>query len=389
MAGLTRVPAPDPSFHRRAAAAGVVLVAAILALAIEPWGQPATATTSPSPAAMRSAEPPMSLQRIAGLEALSAIEMRTYEPGLFGDLPSGDGWSLRTDARGTPLALVDRTDDELAVATGPVIDLGPADELGGLVITGPVGATIDVVRLWRFEAGRDPERLEVRMLPPPWPVDHAWAIGLRVPGASPMQIGVWRPGRYRLDLLLGRDESPRAAMLVVGGRDTGSPPRTGTGERAPSLTAPFRDTLLDRLPLAANVWTFGSILSGWARPSAPEGCRLAAIWRMGGAQAGCRPVQSGPTTALGVNLADGQRVTGIALSRMDPASSGVVVDSLISIGGRPGLAALATGGSALADGTYRMTVTVDGGRDLHWYIEVGPEGRRTAAINAFVTGYQR
>ncbi|MGK2852131.1 MAG: hypothetical protein ACSLFN_14655 [Candidatus Limnocylindrales bacterium] len=303
--------------------------------------------------------------------------------------PSDDGWSVRTDARVVPLTLADRTDDELAVAGGSVVDLGAADKLGAVVISGPVGATIDVVRLWRFETGRDPERLELRMLPAPWPVDHAWAIGLGVPGASPAQIGVWRPGRYRLDLLIGRDESPRAAMLIVGPFEALSPPSAGRDERGHRLAAPFRQTLLDRLPSAANVWTFGSILSGWARPESREDCRLAEIWRTDDSQVGCRPIQSGPTTALGVNLPDGQRVTGITLSRMDPASTGVVVHSDIGVGGRPGLAALHTESDPLGDGIYLMTVTVATGRDLHWYVEIGPEGRRTAAINAFVTGYQR
>lgn len=391
MAGLTRVLAPDPSFHRRARAAGVVLLVTIAALAIEPWGTAAepTASASHPPWALRSARPPISVDRIAGLGALAPGDVRSYRPSGFGAPPSDDGWSVRTGTRVLPLTLTGRI-DELAVATGPVADLGAADGLGGVVITGPVGATIDVVRLWRFEAGRDPERLEVRMLPPPWPIDHAWAIGLRVPGASPLEIGAWRPGRYRLDVLIGRETAPRAAILIVRPPETASSEGAAGGHTDDAPAAPFRQTLLERLPSAANVWTFGSILSGWARPSALGDCGLAVIWRTAHSQVGCQAVQSGPTTALGVNLPDGQRVTGIALSRMDPTSTGMVLDSDIGVGGRPGMAALRTESDhPLADGIYRMTVSVADGSDLHWYIEVGPEGRRTAAINAFVTGYQR
>lgn len=392
MAGLTRVPAPDPSFYGRAGAAGVVLLVMIAALAIEPWGQAAVPTASASPPRweLRSARPPMSVDGIAGLGAAAPGEVRTYQSSAFGAPPSDEGWSIRTGARALPLTLAGPTDDVLAVATGPVVELGAADELGGVVITGPTGATVDVVRLWRFEPGRDPERLELRMLPSPWPIDHVWAIGLRVPGASPLQIGAWRPGRYRLDLLIGRDEAPRAVILVVGAGGAASSEPAALGQPRGTPPAPFRPTLLDRLPSAANVWAFGSILSGWARPPSRDDCRLAEVWRPDDSQGGCRAVQSGPTTALGVNLPAGQRVTGISLSRMDPTSTGIVLDSDIGVGGRPGLAALRTeSGHPLGDGIYRMKVTVANGTDLHWYIEVGPEGRRAAAINAFVTGYQR
>ena len=53
------------------------------------------------------------------------------------------------------------------------------------------------------------------------------------------------------------------------------------------------------------------------------------------------------------------------------------------------MAALETPADGLADGIYRMTVAVVGGGVEHWYVEVGPDGRQAAEINAFVTSAQR
>jgi hypothetical protein len=53
------------------------------------------------------------------------------------------------------------------------------------------------------------------------------------------------------------------------------------------------------------------------------------------------------------------------------------------------VAALETPAGGLDDGIYRMTVAVVGGVVEHWYVEVGPDGRRAAEINAFVTNAQR
>jgi hypothetical protein len=160
-------------------------------------------------------------------------------------------------------------------------------------------------------------------------------------------------------------------------------------DREPVADDAFRAALLRRLPPAANLWTIGDILTGWARPPAAGDCRVAQIWRARGPEQGCWPVPIGPTTALGVNLPAGQRVARIELAQVDPLPGPVALSTQIGIGGRAGVAALETPADGLADGIYRMTVAVVGGGVEHWYVEVGPGGRQAAEINAFVTGAQR
>jgi len=160
-------------------------------------------------------------------------------------------------------------------------------------------------------------------------------------------------------------------------------------DREPAGDDAFRDSILRRLPPAANLWTVGEILTGWARPSAAGDCRVAQIWRARSPDAGCWPVPIGPTSALGVNLPNGQRVAAIELAQVDPLPGPVALQSQIGVDGRPGVAALEAPAGGLADGIYRMTVAVVGGAIEHWYVEVGPDGRRAAEINAFVTSAQR
>ena len=61
----------------------------------------------------------------------------------------------------------------------------------------------------------------------------------------------------------------------------------------------------------------------------------------------------------------------------------------VGVDGQPGLAVLLIPAGGLADGVYRMSVDLTDGGRRHWYVEVGPEGRQVALINAFVTGVQR
>ena len=151
----------------------------------------------------------------------------------------------------------------------------------------------------------------------------------------------------------------------------------------------FGPSILRRLPEAANLWTVGDILTGWARPPAAGDCRVAQIWQARGPEAGCWPVPIGPASALGVNLPDGQRVAAIELAQVDPLPGQIALKSQLGVGGRPGVAALETPAGGLADGIYRMKVALVGGGVDHWYVEVGPNGRQAAAINAFVTSAQR
>lgn len=390
MSGLTRVPAPGSPFDRRSAAIGGLIAFIILALAVEPWGStrtPAGPTPSPYRAVTTSANPVLPAGRTTGLP----LAPRPYRPETFGPAPSATEWSIRTSAgRVTPLpamGLVDPAD----IASGPVVDLGPASDLDVIALSGPSGVALDTIRLWRFDDGGHPERQDLARLPAPWANVAAWAIGLRAPGAPTGRVAAWRPGLYRLDLLIEPAGRIRMVMLSVSddGSDGGGAVarRPGDTDRLPIEA--FGATILGRLPQEANLWTVGMILTGWARPPAAGDCRVAQIWRARGPEARCWPVPIGPTSALGVNLPAGQRVATIELTQVDPLPGPVVLESLLAVGGRPGVAALETPAGGLTDGIYRLTVAVAGRVDAHWYVEVGPDGRRAAEINAYVTGAQR
>ena len=390
MAGLTRVPAPGSPFDGRSAVFGGLLVVVIVALAIEPWGSTRTASgPTPSPYQARtSAIPAVPL----GRPAAQPLAIRPYRPEAFGAAPSGADWAIRTStARVTPvpaMGLADTGD----IASGPVVDLGPASDLDVIVISGPPGVALDTIRLWRFDDRGRPERQDLARLAAPWANVAAWAIGLRAPGAVAGRVAAWQPGLYRLDLLIEPAGRIRMVMLSVrgdgdGDRSSGVAGRAGDTD-PPPIDA-FGASILGRLPQAANLWTVGEILTGWARPPAAGDCRVAQIWRARGPEAGCWPVPIGPTSALGVNLPAGQQVATIELAQVDPLPGPVELESLIGVGGRPGVAALETPAGGLDDGIYRMTVAVVGGVVEHWYVEVGPDGRRAAEINAFVTNAQR
>ena len=281
-------------------------------------------------------------------------------------------------------------DDPVDIASGPVVDLGPADDLDVIVISGPAGAGLDTIRLWRFDDRGRPERQDLARLTSPWPDAPAWAVGLRSPGAPAGSVAGWKPGLYRLDMLVEPAGLIRMVMLSVrAGGQAGGPVTLAPSHSEPAGDAAIQSALLRRLPRAANLWTVGDILTGWARPPAAGNCRVAQIWRARGPEQGCWPVPIGPSSAIGVNLPDGQRVATIELAQVDPLPGPVALASRIGIGGRPGVAALEAPTEGLADGIYRLTVALVGGVVEHWYVEVGPAGRQAAAVNAFVTSAQR
>ena len=387
MAGLTRVPAPGSPFDRKSAAFGGLLVVVIVALAIEPWGSTRTpAEPTPSPYQARSSPIPAAQARAS---AAATRALRTYRPGAFGPAPTDPNWAIRTPQRVTHVPSVGLA-DPVDIASGPVVDLGSADSLDAIVISGPAGAGLDTIRLWRFDESGRPERQDLARLASPWPDAAAWTVGLRAPGAPAGRVAAWQPGLYRLDLLVAPAGDIRMIMLAVrAGDEPEGPVALAPSDPGPVADDAFRAALLRRLPPAANLWTVGDILTGWARPPAAGDCRVAQIWRAHGPEQGCWPVPIGPTTALGVNLPAGQRVARIELAQVDPLPGPLALTTQIGIGGRAGVAALETPANGLADGIYRMTVAVVGGAVEHWYVEVGPDGRQAAEINAFVTSAQR
>jgi hypothetical protein len=383
MAGLTRVPAPGSPFDRRSAAFGSLLMVMIIALAVEPWGSTRTpAEPTPSPYRPPSAIP---ATRSAG----PALPLRTYRPEAFGAAPADAAWAIRTPEQVTELPSVS-LDDPVDIASGPVVDLGLADDLDVVVISGPPGAGLDTIRLWRFDERGQPERQDLARLVAPWPDAPAWTVALRSPGAPAGRVASWQPGLYRLDLLVEPAGQIRMVMLSVrGDAERGGPVAVTPSDREPNGDARFQADLLERLPSAANLWTVGAILTGWARPPAAGDCRVAQLWQADGPEQGCWPVPIGPTSALGVNLPPGEQVATIELAQVDPLPGPLALRTQIGIDGHPGVAAIETPADGLADGIYRMTVAVVGGSVRHWYVEVGPDGRQAAEINAFVTSAQR
>ena len=383
MAGLTRVPAPGSPFDRRSAVFGGLLVVVIAALAIEPWGSTRTpAEPTPSPYRAPSAMP---VRRADG----PAVALRIYRPEAFGPEPAEAAWAIRTPGQVIPLPSIS-IEDPLDIVSGPVVDLGPAEDLDVVVISAPPDAGLDAIRLWRFDEPGHPERQDLARLASPWPDAPAWTVGLRAAGAPADRVAAWQPGLYRLDLLVEPAGRIRMIMLSVhGGDGQGAPAASAPDDGRPIADPPFRTAILRRLPAAATLWTVGTILTGWARPPSAGDCRVAQIWGSHGPEQGCWPVQIGPTSALGVNLPDDQRVASIELDQVDPLPGPVPLTSQIGIGGDPGVAALETPADGLADGIYRMTVAIAGGTVRHWYLEVGPNGRQAAEINAFVTNAQR
>lgn len=358
----------------------------IVALAIEPWGSSRTpADPTPSPYQARST--PDSALRVGADDP--PLVTHAYQPDAFGPAPSERSWTIRTPDMVSAVPSIG-LDDAGDIVSGPVVDLGPADELDVIVISGPPGVGLDTIRLWRFDERGDPERLDLARLAPPWTTGPAWAVGLRAPGAPAGRVAAWQPGLYRLDLLVEPVGRIRMVMLKVGmPAEPGAVADAHPADRDPPTDDAFRNAILRRLPPAANLWTVGEILTGWARPSAVSDCRVAQIWRARSPDAGCWPVPIGPTTALGVNLSDGQHVATIELAQVDPLPGPIALQTQIGVGGRPGVAALEAPPGGLADGIYRMTVAAVGGAPEHWYVEVGPDGRRAAEINAFVTSAQR
>jgi hypothetical protein len=181
-------------------------------------------------------------------------------------------------------------------------------------------------------------------------------------------ILAWKPGLYRLDLLVDPVDRIRSLLLVV---TQGAGPATAGSSPAP--TEPLDVALLRRLPEAATIWAFGSVLSGWSRDVAPDRCRVAEIWRATDVDDPCHPIPLGRPVALGVNLPGLQAVSSIRLSEVDPLPGPVESVERTTVDGRAGVALVEGASPGLDDGIYRLDVVTTIGRTLHWYVEVGPD----------------
>jgi hypothetical protein len=376
MAELSRVPPPRSPFNGRwGTVVGLVLAGFAVAI-VKPWGSPppafdgqvafATARPAPAPAPTPAGRP--------------------YDPAALGPAAPIPAWELWAadrvtrirfigppDGFQTPTASEPVTPDGLGptpLVAGPVIELGTTGALGAFAINSPDDARLAAVRLWRFNVGGKPDRVELRELDPPWSVDHFRVFGPRSRGQPAGTVAAWDPGLYRLDLLVDPVDRIRSLLLVVRSGDSEPP---GGGTNAPRPTEPLDVDLLHRLPDAATVWSFGSVLTGWSRAVAGDECRVGDIWRATAQDDRCHPIPLGRPVAVGVNLPGGQAVASIRLSELDPLPGPVESTRRTTVNGRPGVAMVEVPSPGLHDGIYSLEVITAVGRSLRWFVEVGPD----------------
>jgi hypothetical protein len=376
MAELTRVPTPRSPFNGRwGTVVGLVLAGFAMAI-VKPWGSSTPAFDRQVP--FTTPGPPVAVVPVP--------TGRPYDAAAFGPTAPAPAWELWAADRVTRVRFVGPPDGFATpspappapgapptpppLVAGPVIELGTTDALGAFAVNAPEDAHLAAVRLWRFTVGGEPRRVELRELDAPWRADHFRVFGPRRGGLPRGDLAAWEPGLYRLDLLIDPVDRIRSLLLVV--RPGASATAPG-GDAAPRATEPLDVELLRRLPDAAVVWAFGSVLSGWSRDDAAGGCRVADIWRASGVDEPCHPIPLGRPVAVGVNLPGGQAVASIRLSELDPLPGPVETTRRTTVDGRTGVAMVEVPSPGLHDGLYRLEVTTAVGRSLRWFVEVGPD----------------
>lgn len=376
MAELTRVPGPGSPLDGWAGRA-LGLMAIVIAIAvIKPWGSGSSPPAAAS-VASASAQPAIASE--------TARPAPTWDPETLGTRPPPAAWAVVTASGRTPLGSIQPPTSvgdldpapPADIASGPVVDLGPADTLHAIAIAHPVEESVASLRLWRFGDGRPPRRIDLREMPSPWPAASVLVV---VPAADAgAGNGPWEAGLYRLDLLIEPGDRIRSLMLLVGGQTTAAPGRPSDDELSPEDG--FELPMLRRLPPTATLWSAGRILSGWRRDPAPRDCRIARIWQATDPLDPCWPVPIGRSDAIGVNLDEGRVVTGISLQAIDPLPASSQPSGQMGVGGRPGIALVRAPAGGFPDGVYRLDVVVRGALPMTWYLEVGPLGRAVDPFN--------
>jgi hypothetical protein len=187
---------------------GVAVVAAALALAVlKPWGNTAptiTAVSSPSPpplsAAAEGSLPPVVPQRPTWLRVAGVISPRS-------------AWGIRTIINGPnpekDSELWVPVDVDRALEASAVVDPRAADVVA-LGITFPRTEAPLAVRIWLDRGDNELEWIDAR------PVDEVPGRGaylfLRTTDGQP--VLAWRPGRYRVDVLVG-DQIRRIGVTIL------------------------------------------------------------------------------------------------------------------------------------------------------------------------------
>ena len=244
MADLRRVAPPGRRPDRWLPASVAVVAVVILIAVAKPWGGPS----------MPLAVVPLVSTRPA--ETSRPPGRGRYNPALFGADAPDPGWQLWPAGYVVDFALAGPVPIEASgsggtassspesapspVVPGPPpspppygpaipIRIGQADNLVVLGINTPLDVEVVRIRLLRYEGTRT-VTVPVVVLPTPWPVGHFHVIGMAAPDGSDL-LGAWRPGFYRLDLVIADGSVIRSVVVQI---DPPSPPLRGPN---PSPTA--------------------------------------------------------------------------------------------------------------------------------------------------------
>ena len=358
----------------------------IVALAVEPWGS-TRPPPEPTPSPYRAPNPSSPSPRSAPADR--PLCCAAYRPEAFGPEPAADAtWTIRTPrpwsrrhpspSRIRSTSPVDRSSTwarrRTSTSSSSVGQPGPDSMPSGCGVS--TTAAIPSAWTWRDSTRPGPLRLPGR-----------WACAL--PEPPPAR---WRRGRLACIASTCWCNQPagsgwscsRCARVAARTAPSRSRRVTQAGGRRrsadrPAAPAPRRGQPLDgRL----DPHRLGTATRSRELP-------VAQIWLARGPEQGCWAVPIGPTSALGVNLPDGQRVTGIELAQVDPLPGPVALTSQVGSGKPWRRGARDPSRWPGRSDTYRMSVALVGGGVSHWYLEVGPDGRQAAEINAFVTSAQR
>lgn len=376
MAELSRVPAPRSPFEGRSGKVVAIVVAAVALAIAKPWNPPSSTLTLPGPSIV---------PRVAAPSVPPSVSLR-YEPAVFGSRPPEPAWEIwpgSATAAGPsrfapPPGSIAPPDPNASGSSGaqegtpriggPVIDLGSSDDLTAIGINHPDDVDLVAVRLWRFRDGQEPERIQLAEQVTPWRGGSMRVFVVRDARQPRGQVLRWRPGLYRLDLLVDPADRIRSLVLNVEPGQIALPPEPGDAEHDGVDLA-----LLRRLPDAATFWSYGTYLSGWAEREPAGTCRVAELWRAGALGHACSPILVGRPLALGVNLPSGTTVSDLRLREIDPLPGHVQVVERTDVANRPGLAYVGREDGVFGDGIYEFAVQTPS-RELRWYVEVSAHG---------------
>lgn len=384
--------------RRRMHAVVAVIAITVGAAILKPWGadpvRPAARLASPAPS--RSTPP------------FDPAAPRGYDPRLFGRYEVKPAWELWPAGYvyqfgiSGPLRLEERQPSPTASAPAPsggdgaagssppfrpspppptapppgaaeLVDLGAADHLVVLALNTPAGTRVLDARLWWFATAAAPARVRLVELPPPWPVDYFHVFGIPV-RSDPAELAAWRPGLYRLDVLVDPGIAVRRIGVLVRPPLEGPPQKDRPAAAGPTGPAKTLDPDDIRPQLEPGTIGFGGPSSefwvlGIPEPQGP--CGLAELWlaeadRPGGR---CGAIIVQDLSVIALDIGPDQPIQTVELEQVDPVAGPVpLVHRRES--GFSGLVVETSDGLALSGGTYRLTAVLVDGVRFGWYVRV-------------------